>query len=112
MENVRTAEPTETLDDHAFIELVKDFIGSANVLPIMNLLHEGNNSLNKICAAINHCPVDDLTDCIDKMIRFAIVQPMGRDSDGAGPCWFLTPVGQEFRLILLDIERLKLKYRE
>lgn len=112
MENVRITESNETLDDHAFIELVKDFIGSANVLPIMNLLHEGNNSLNKISTEIDHCPVDELTACIDKMIRFAIVQPMSRNSDGEGPCWFLTPVGQEFRLILLDIERLKLKYRE
>lgn len=107
------ANRAEAFDDHAFIELVKDCIGSPHILPIMSLLHEGQNTLEKIQRSLHHLPSSELQASLDKMIKFTIVQRLNNTSTGGpGAAWFLTPVGQEFRLILQDIERLKLKYRE
>ena len=106
-----THNQNQTLDDHAFIELVKDCIGSPHILPIMNLLHEGENTPEKIKRSLSHLPEDELQASLDKMIKFAIVQRLNNTTQGGpGDAWFLTPVGQEFRLILQDIERLKHKY--
>ncbi|MCC2607476.1 hypothetical protein [Planctobacterium marinum] len=112
MENLSSTVTSNQLDDQAFIELVKECIGSTAILPIMTLLHEGKNTREKLDSALSHLPAATLHECLDKMIKFAIVQPLNKSSVSAGPAWFLTPVGQEFRLILQDIERLKLKYRE
>lgn len=100
------------LDEQAFIELVKECIGSEAILPIMTLLHEGKNTQEKLHNSSLRIPASELQDCLDKMIKFAIVQPLNNTSGSEGTAWFLTPVGQEFRLILQDIERLRLKYRE
>ncbi|WP_338292171.1 hypothetical protein [Planctobacterium marinum] len=110
MESLNNSQ-SQTLDDHAFIELVKDCIGSAHILPIMTLLHEGENTQEKIQNSLSHLPEEELQTSLDKMIKFAIVQRLNNTTQGGpGAAWFLTPVGQEFRLILQDIERLKHKY--
>lgn len=106
--NMSNVSKNETANENSlFIEMVKSCVENSQTLPILLIAAEGASKIQTLHQKLPHVAPDELLAQIENMKKYTLITQHLDNPD----VYQITELGQGFKDILLDIEKLKEKYR-